>query len=41
MILLAPGKRLPDHFVLIRASEMPQESLGALPVNERGKASVI
>ncbi len=29
MILLAPDQRLPDHFVLIRASEMPQESLGA------------
>lgn len=41
MILLAPDQRLPDHIVLIRASEMPQESLGALLVNERGKASAI
>jgi hypothetical protein len=41
MILLAPGQRLADHFVLIRASEMPQESLGALLANERGEASAI
>jgi hypothetical protein len=41
MILLAPGQRLADHLVLIRASEMPQEFLGALLVNERGEASAI
>jgi hypothetical protein len=41
MILLAPGQCLADHFVLTRASEMPQESLGGLLVNERGEASAI
>jgi hypothetical protein len=32
-IFLAPDQRLPNQFVLIRPSEMPQESLGALLVN--------
>jgi hypothetical protein len=31
-IFLAPDQRLPNQFVLIRPSEMPQESLGALLV---------
>jgi hypothetical protein len=39
LILLAPFQRLPDDFVLIRAGEMPQEPVGGLLVNERGKAS--
>jgi len=39
-ILFAPFQRLPDDFALIRASEMPQESLTCILVNECGKASV-
>jgi len=38
-ILIAPGPRLTDDFVLIRAGEMPQKSLANFFVNERGKAS--
>jgi len=38
-ILIAPGPRLTDEFVLIRAGEMPQKSLANFFVNERGKAS--
>jgi len=38
-ILLAPDGRLPNDFVFIGASEMPQEPFGCLLVTERGKGS--
>src|SRR4029077_17950048 len=34
-ILLAPDQRLPDHFVFIRAGEVPQEPFRAFRINER------
>jgi len=37
--LLAPDQRLPNDFVLIGAKEMPQQPVGGLLVNERGKAT--
>ena len=40
-ILLAPDKRLTDHFVLIRADDMPQKSLASFLVNERGKRTAL
>jgi hypothetical protein len=39
LILLAPFKRLPDDFVLIRAGEMPQKSLANFFVNEHGECT--
>jgi len=33
-ILLAPDQRLPDHFVFIRAGEVPQEPFGFFCINE-------
>jgi hypothetical protein len=36
-ILLTPFQRLPDDLVLVRASEMPQNSLASFPVNERSE----
>ena len=39
IIFLTPHPCLTDHFVLIRAGEMPQKSLASFFVNERGKAS--
>jgi len=36
-ILLAPFQRLPDDLVLVRTSEMPQNSLASFPVNERSE----
>jgi hypothetical protein len=36
-MLLAPDQRLPDHFVFIRAGEVPQEPFGAFRINERRK----
>jgi hypothetical protein len=41
LILLAPFQRLQDHFVFIRAGEMPQEPFGASRINERRKRTTI